>query len=80
MQGQCASNSFEHPPNVETQKLHENLRRQWCLSHVETHMHYCNQSMGMRNWSTSLRQEKENLAKTHEGEYPKHHQVCKQSI
>jgi hypothetical protein len=43
MQGLCVSKLFEHLPNAGKQKLHQNLRRQWCPSHVERHAHYCTQ-------------------------------------
>ena len=62
MQG-YVSNSFEHPPNVGTQKLHEILRRQWCPSHFETYNVHCTQSIVKRNWSISMEQYEENLAK-----------------
>jgi hypothetical protein len=39
MQGECARNLFDHPPNAKTQKMHKNLRKQCCPSHVETHVH-----------------------------------------
>jgi hypothetical protein len=56
MQGLCVSKLFEHLANVGTQKLHQNLRRQWCTSHIERHAHYCTQGFRKGNLSTSLKQ------------------------
>jgi hypothetical protein len=45
-----SSKLFEHLPNVEIQKLHQNLRSLWCPYHVELHVHHDTQRIGKRNW------------------------------
>jgi hypothetical protein len=56
-QHQCSSKSFEHPPKVGTQEL-QNLRRQWCPSHVESYVHHripLERKIGQHLWRNKWR-------------------------